>query len=425
MEGKTENTVLVIGGGISGITAAVEAAETGCRVFLVEKLPYLGGHVARVNEYFPKLCPPYCGLEINFRRIRNSERIQVITSATIQSVSGLPGHFKVRIMRKPEFVTSSCTICGDCSAVCPVETEDAFNYGLSRHKAIDLPHELAFPARYYLDESACRKNGCRACEEACNYQAINLNAEPEIREIEVGSILICTGWSPYDPENLSEYSWGASPNILTNVMMERLGASNGPTRGRILKQPGGEPVDRIAFIQCAGSRDENHLPYCSAVCCSASLKQALYYAEQNPEGKVDIYYIDLRVSGRNEDFLKKVEDHDRIRLIKGKVSAVKVETGNAPGEKLRLEAEDILSGYKVSRDYDMVVLATGIIPNVPSLSGIETDSDGFVAKEALETGMTAGGCCFEPKDVAASVRESTGLLIHALHQNTPSSTPGM
>ena len=407
--GKLKKTVLVVGGGISGITAAVEAAETGCRVYLVEKLPYLGGHVARMNEYFPKLCPPYCGLEINFRRIRNSNRIEVIPSTTVNSISGTAGDFTVELRSEPEYVSSACTACGECSSVCPVESANPFNYGMNVRRAIDLPHELSYPERYFLDDDVCLKNNCRKCVQACRYDAINLDAESRTFTINVGTILFCTGWSPYDPERLLEYSWGKSSDIISNVMMERLCAPNGPTLGRILRVSDKEPARRIAFVQCAGSRDENHLSYCSAVCCSASLKHALYFAEQDPGNQADIYYIDLRVSGGNEDFLRRVENHEQIRLIKGKVSGIDLENG-----KPVVEAEDILYGRKIRHPYDLVVLATGIVPNVPSISGLELDRDGFIIKEALEDGFGAGGCCAEPKDVASTVRESTGLIIHAL-----------
>jgi quinone-modifying oxidoreductase subunit QmoA len=365
-----------------------------------------------MNEYFPKLCPPYCGLEINFRRIRNNPRITVITSAEVNGITGSEGNFRVSIRCEPEYVTSDCTSCGDCKAVCPAEGDDPFNYRMTTHKAIDLPHELAFPGRYYLDDSVCLKDSCDKCVSACRYDAIRLDAAAKNREITVGTVLFCTGWEAYNPENLQEYSWGKSADILNNVMMERLAAPNGPTQGKILRPSDGNPARRIAFLQCTGSRDENHLPYCSAVCCSASLKQALYFVEEDPQNRADIYYIDLRVSGRNEDFLRRVENHERIRLIKGKASGVST-TGNVNAYPC-VEAENILSGRKIHEDYDMVVLATGIVPNVPDLDGLMIDPDGFINKEALEPGFSAGGCCFEPKDVAASVRESTGLVINVL-----------
>jgi len=407
-----QNTVLVIGGGISGMTAAVEAAETGCRVYLVEKLPYLGGQVARINEYFPKLCPPYCGLEINFKRIRTNPQIEVITSATVEEISGEAGNFSVRVRTGPEYVTADCTACGECTAVCPVDIDDPFNYGLSTRKAIALPHELAYPARFHLDSAACDRVSCKKCVDVCLYNAINLAAEPGTREIKVSSVILSTGWKPYGPENLNGFSWGDSPDILTNVLMERLGAPNGPTGGKISKLSDGQPAQKVAFVQCAGSRDENHLPYCSAVCCSASLKQALYFTRQEKEHTADIYYIDLRVTGRNEDFLNRVEENEQIRLVKGKVTAVRLAEGRP-----ELEAEDILSGKKIREAYDLVVLATGIVPELPLIPGLDTDADGFVIKDALEQGFSAGGCCCEPKDVAATVRESTGIVLNVLQKN--------
>jgi quinone-modifying oxidoreductase subunit QmoA len=412
-EARDKPTVLVIGGGISGITAAVEAAETGCRVTLVEKLPYLGGQVARINEYFPKLCPPYCGLEINFRRIRNHPDIEIFTATTVEELSGSAGNFKALIKSDPAYVTGDCTACGDCTAVCPVETDDPFNYGMSTRKAIALPHELAYPARYHLDDTACQMDACKKCADVCRYDAIRLDAKALVREIKADSILLCTGWHSYAPENLDGYSWGKSKDILTNVMMERLAAPNGPTGGKILKPSDGQPARKIAFVQCAGSRDENHLPYCSSVCCSASLKQALYFTRQEKENQADIYYIDLRVTGRNEDFLRKVEKNDQVRLVKGKVEAVGLEAGRPV-----IEAEDILSGRKNRKAYDLVILATGIVPEIPLAPALELDPDGFVPKDGLENGFSAAGCCCEPKDVAASVRESTGVVINVLQNKS-------
>jgi quinone-modifying oxidoreductase subunit QmoA len=413
MPGPYQNTVLVIGGGISGMTAAVEAAETGCRVYLVEKLPYLGGQVARFNEYFPKLCPPYCGLEINFKRIRNNPLIEVFISSTVEEISGVAGDFKARIRSGPEYVTGDCTACGECEAVCPVDTDDPFNYGMASLKAIARPHELAHPARFHLDDAACDRLSCKKCVDACLYNAIQLDALPKTLEIQVKAVILSTGWKPYEPENLEGFSWGKSPDVLTNVMMERLGAPNGPTGGKILKPSDQQPAKKIAFVQCAGSRDENHLPYCSAVCCSASLKQAIYFTRQDKANLADIYYIDLRVNGRNEDFLRKVEKNNQVRLIKGKVDNVGLENG-----KPKIEAEDILSGRKIRTDYDLIVLAMGIVPEIPLSPGVDLDPDGFIAKESLEHGLSAGGCCCEPKDVASTVRESTGIVLSVLQKKT-------
>ena len=157
---RKNTSILIVGGGISGITAAVEAAETGIHVYLVEREVYIGGHVARMNEYFPKLCPPYCGLEINFSRIRRNPRIEVITSSTLENVEGKPGDLRVSIKSRPEYVNTSCTACGDCEEVCPEETPDPFNYGLTSRKAIALPHAMAFPFKYHIDEKSCKKENC-------------------------------------------------------------------------------------------------------------------------------------------------------------------------------------------------------------------------------------------------------------------------
>ena len=403
---------MIIGGGMAGITAAVELAEVGRDVLLVEKLPYLGGKVAGMNEYFPKLCPPWCGLEINFKRIRNNPRIRVMQDTVVEKISGDPGDFTVSLSSAPELVTPACTACGDCSEVCPVLTPDPFNYGMSMRKAIALPHELAFPSRFHIDAYACKKEECNQCVDACKYNAINLGARPRKQEISATHIIICTGWEPFDAARLKDMSWGKSPDIISNVMMERMGAPNGPTGGKFIRPSDHQPARSVAFIQCAGSRDENHQRYCSAVCCSASLKQALCFIRQDKENRADIFYIDLRVTGRNEDFLERVREKEQVRLIKGK--PVKVETR---GDKLRVEVEDILSGKKIHDNYDLVVLATGITPTIPGLEGIRTDEDGFIDKMQLPGGFSAGGCCIDPKDVAYTVRESTGLIINALNKN--------
>ncbi len=398
---------------MAGITVAVELAEIGNKVILVEKLPYIGGQVARMNEYFPKLCPPWCGLEINFRRIRNNPLIRVITNTEVENITGGPGDFTVTMMSRPELVTGDCTGCGDCSEVCPVSAPDPFNYGMTNRRAIALPHELAYPSRYNIDETSCRKEDCAKCVEACKFKAINLSARAQQQEIHAGHVMFCTGWESYDATNLTDISPEKSPDIITNVMMERLGAPNGPTEGKILRPSDQQPAKSVAFIQCAGSRDENHQRYCSAVCCSASLKQALYFIRQDDENRADIFYIDLRVTGRNEDFLAAVQDKEQVRLIKGKPVKVEIQDN-----KLQVEVEDILSGRKIHNNYDLVVLAMGITPNIPDLSGITTDQDGFIDKNQLQNGFSAGGCCTDPKDVASTVRESTGLVINALNINT-------
>ena len=303
---SVHRSILVVGGGIAGITAAVEAAEAGYEVYIVEKSPYLGGRVAQLNKYFPKLCPPYCGLEINFQRIRKEPRVRFFTLAEVDRLSGRPGRFEATIVLHPRYVNDRCTACGDCVRVCPVDRPNAFNYGMGTTKAIYLPHEMAFPMKYVIDGAACKLTECAKCVEACGYGAIDLTMQPRTLTLQVGAVVVTTGWKPYDATRIDNLGFGTYPNVITNVMMERLAAPNGPTKGKILRPSDGKPVESAAFIQCAGSRDVNHLGYCSGICCLASLKEATYLREQNPNAKAHIFYIDLRTPGTYDFFARKV-----------------------------------------------------------------------------------------------------------------------
>ena len=402
--------ILVIGGGMAGMTTAIEAAEAGCEVILVEKGSYLGGRVARLNQYFPKLCPPSCGLEINFRRIKNNPRITVLTLAEVEKLSGRPGDYEVTVKLSPRYVTGACTLCGECTEVCPAERSDDFNYGLSKTKAAYLPHEMAFPSLYVIDRAACRE-GCTACKDACKYGAVDLDQAEERKTFNVAAVVAATGWSPYDASKLDNLGYGKYPNVITNVVMERLAAPNGPTGGKILRPSDGKEPKTVAFAQCAGSRDENHLPYCSAVCCSASLKHATYVRGLYPEAKITIFYIDVRTPGRLEDFYEKVAGDSKVELIKGK--AAKVEEDPATGELL-VTAEDALSGKKTTARADLLVLATGIVPNTDGLPPkFPLDEYRFVANPAGKKGLYAAGCVRRPEEVSVTVQDGTGAALKA------------
>ncbi len=400
---------MVIGGGISGITAAVEIAEVGKEVILVEQKPYLGGNVVQMNNYFPKLCPPSCGLEINFRRIRQNPRIRYYVNTKVVGIKGVKGNFQVDLYTAPQYIRDSCSACGACEAVCPYHRPDDFNYGFTSTKAVYLPHEMAFPFKYHIDDRYCKKEACNKCVEVCDYNAIDLSAEGKAFGIEAGAVIVATGWTNYDARKIENLHYADFQNVVTNVEFERLVAVSGPGKGNLYRPSDGKIPGEICFVQCAGSRDENHLPYCSAVCCSASLKHALTFQEKYPESKVRIFYIDMRVSGRNEDFLAKVEGNKNIELIKGKVAAIeeKEKTKN-----LVVEAEDIMSGRKKKYETELVVLATGIVP-----SGIDTvvshDSDGFIT-EVAESGIYAVACCKKPMDVSSSVKDATGAALKAI-----------
>jgi quinone-modifying oxidoreductase subunit QmoA len=402
-------SILVIGGGIAGLTAAVEAAEAGCEVFLVEKSAYLGGRVARFNQYFPKLCPPTCGLEINFKRIKNNRHITIFTLAELESLSGEPGDYLAVINVAPRYVTDACTLCGKCTPVCPAEVADEFNCNLSKTKAVHLPHPMAFPAKYVIERRACPES-CHACVDACSYQAIDLAQKAEKRTLHIASVVVATGWAPYDAAKIDNLGFGKCANVITNVMIERLAASTGPTRGKILRPSDGKEPRSVAFVQCAGSRDHNHLPYCSAVCCSASLKHATYIRNRYPEAKITIFYIDIRTPGNLQDFFNKVTADGTIELIKGKVGKVEEDPAS---KNLLVTAEDVLNGQKITRSYDLVVLATGIVPQTGGLPA-ELDLDEFGFIHNGETGVYGTGCVKRPAEVSASIRDATGAALKAL-----------
>ena len=408
MNYKTTKPTLVIGGGISGITAAVEIAEVGKEVILVEQKPYLGGNVIRMNNYFPKLCPPLCGLEINFRRIKQNPRIKYYTSSNVISISGQKGNYKIKLLSAPKYIKTNCTSCGKCAEVCPEIRPDDFNYNMSSVKAVYLPHEAAFPMKYNIDDKYCKKEDCKKCVDVCEYNAIDLSAKTFETELEISNIVVATGWENYNAQKIEYLKYGEYPNVVTNVEFERLIAANGPGKGTLKRPADGKTPNDIVFVQCAGSRDENHLPYCSAVCCTASLKHALTIQEKYPKSKIKIFYIDLRVSGRNEDFLDRVVQNKNIELIKGKVAKI----SRTDDENLNIEAEDILSGKKVSYETQMVILATGM---VPGKTDFETDTlpTGFIV-ENTEEGIFGVSCCKKPMDVSSSVKEATGAALKAI-----------
>lgn len=412
---EQETNILVVGGGISGLTTAVEAAEAGYNVVLLEKEPFLGGRVARMNKYFPKLCPPMCGLEINYRRIKFSDRITFYCLAEVENIAGSPGNYNVTVNLKPRYVNDKCTGCHACTDACPVEIPNEYNGGLDNTKAAYIPHKQAFPYQYVIDKSACKGDCGTKCKEACSYDAIDMDMQPEKISIKTGAIVLATGWKPYDASKMDNLGFGTSKNIITNVMMERIASVNGPTGAKIVRPSDGKEAKRVAFVQCAGSRDENHLAFCSAVCCLASLKQATYVREQYPDSKAYMFYIDIRTPGTSyERFLNKVKEDENVSLIKGKVA--KVYEDPATGDVI-VEAEDIYANKKIKVPVDLCVLATGMQPTVSEMklpSEIKINENGFVVPDKDQKGIYAVGCAKDPVDVAKSVQGATGAALKAI-----------
>ena len=404
--------ILVIGGGISGITTALEAAEVGYEVLLVEKDPILGGRVSGFYQYFPKLCPPLCGLEINYKRLKSNPKIRTFVNSEVISISGDAGNYRVKIKTKPTYVNDKCVLCGKCTDVCPAERSNNFNYGIDTTKAVYLTHKLAYPAKHAIDRESC-EDSCEKCVEVCVYDAIDLKMQEKNTECNVASIVYATGWKPYNAAKLPNMNYGKLPNVINNVTMERYASGQGPTRGNIVRPSDGRRVESVAFAQCAGSRDENHLAYCSAVCCLASLKQAKYIREANLDAKVYIFYIDIRTPGRYEDFAANMQEDGNIVLIKGKVA--KIEEGK--DGKVVIEAEDILKGGKVNVEVDLAVLATGMESSLTGVAlpeSVKLDENGFVAPHLQKSGIYSAGVAKIPADVSSSIQDSTGVALKAI-----------
>lgn len=411
---EKKGSILVVGGGISGLTATLEAAEMGYETFLVEQNPYLGGRVAQLRYYFPKLCPPTCGLEINFKRIKDNPRVSFYTMAEVEKISGGPGNYDVTVKLTPRYVNEKCTCCGECEKACNAEVPNEFNFEMDSTKGAYLPHEMAFPMRYVISPKIIGTDDAKRCVEACKYDAIDLDMQPQTVNLKVGAVIWATGWKPYDASKIDNLGFEYS-NVITNMMMERLAAPNGPTDGKVVRPSDNQEISSIAFVQCAGSRDENHLPYCSYVCCMASLKQATYVRELYPEAKIYIFYIDVRAPGqRYEKFYRKIKEDENIFLIKGKVAEV---TEDPSSRNITVVAENAVTGEKVQETVDMAVLATGMVPSAAGNKlpgGVKFDPDGFVVTDLAEGGMFATGVASKPLDVTSSNQHATGMALKAI-----------
>lgn len=404
------NSILVVGGGFSGLTAAIEAAELGYDVYIVEKTPFLGGRVAQLNKYFPKLCPPSCGLEIQFQRIRKNPRIKFFTQAEVVGLSGQKGDYTAKVRISPRYTSPHNIDFGLLASSLEGEACNEFEFGLSKRKALYRSMPFAFPGRYVLDPAALTKTDAARIS---GNQFLNLNEQPRTVELNVGAVVVATGWKPYDVTNLTNLGAGSVPNCITNMQMERLASPYGPTGGRIVRPVDGRAPKRVAFVQCAGSRDQNHLNFCSYICCMASLKQSLYVAEQYPDAEITIFYIDLRTPGRYMNVLEKVKATPNVRFIKGKVADVQRDP--ATGDPI-VTVEDALRGEKLTLAYDLVVLATGM---QPTLAGeklplpVSVDEDGFITG-GEEAGIFAAGCARMPLDVMRSAQSGTSAALKAV-----------
>ena len=412
MTDSSSGAVLVVGGGISGLTAALEAAEVGKDVFLVEKNAFMGGRVSQLNQYFPKLCPPSCGLEIQFKRIRANRKVRMYNMTTVKNVSGTAGNFEVTCVTAPRYVNNNCTCCGDCADACADEIDNDFNFGMDKSKAIHRPHEMAFPAKYVLNKDACSADTLDAIKGACKFNAIDTEMAEEEFTVNVDSIVWATGWVPYDVSNLTNLKPDSSDAIISNMQMERLAAPAGPTGGQILRPGDGKEPESFGFVQCAGSRDENHLEYCSYICCMATMKQITYIRERYPEAPIYVFYIDLRTPGKYEKFREKIVADENVHFIKGKVADIVADDDGG----VTMVAENAVTGEKVSQKVDLCVLATGMEPAAKAQAaelGLDLDSSGFIVNNP-EAGQISCGCAKKAADVVTSAQSATAAAMKAI-----------
>ncbi|SOB59329.1 putative thiazole biosynthetic enzyme [Pseudodesulfovibrio profundus] len=404
----SNNSILVVGGGFAGITAALEAAELGYEVYIVETNPYLGGRVAQLNQYFPKLCPPSCGLEIQFQRIKNNPNVKVITMASVESVSGSVGNYDVKVTQRPRFVNEKCTACGECEKATSTQVASEFDYGVGKRGLAYKTHPFMFPMRYVVDAENASDGELAAIKNACPYDAVDLDETSKTIDLAVGAIVVATGWKSYDMSNLTNLGGGQIKNVISNAQLERLAAPNGPTGGKIVRPSDGAEPKKIAFVQCAGSRDQNHLNYCSYICCMASLKHVRYIRERS-DAEVTVFYIDLRTPGRYDKFKSITEADDKLSLVKGKVAGIVEDADGSPV----VTVEDALTSIKREDKFDMVVLATGMEPSIAGLQAPAgtIDADGFVIDGE---GIFAAGCAKQPLDVMKTAQSGTAAAMKAI-----------
>ena len=416
----TNETILVVGGGISGITTALEAAECGKDVILVEKNPALGGRVSQLYKYFPKLCRPSCGQEINFRRIKANRRLRILTMAEVETLSGRAGDYTAAIKLRPRYVKENCTACGSCAKAVDAQIDDPHNYGLSKIKAAYLPHNMAYPQRYVLDPSIVGSEQGEKAKAACPVDAIDLEMREQTIDIKCGAVVFATGWRPYDAARIEPYGYEQYEDVITSVELERMMDPYGPTGGKLVRPSNGEPAKDIAFIQCAGSRDRNHLSHCSRICCMASLKQSTYIGEQfgnDESARATIYYIDIRTIDRFEDFEKKVRADEKVHFIKSKVASV---VRNPESGKPVLHGVDTHGCKRYENPHDLVVLAVGMEPNLNVRSviktehGLSVDTSGFIELDPANGGVFGAGCATNPLDVNRSVQSATAAALRAI-----------
>jgi heterodisulfide reductase subunit A len=422
---------LVIGGGISGMQAALDIANSGFDVILVEKTSSIGGRMSQLSETFPTLDCASCILTPKTVEVGHHPKIKLLTYSEVEEVEGYLGNFKIKIKRKPAFVNwDKCTGCGLCSEKCPTNVSSEFDRNMGTRKAIYIPFPQAVPKKPVIDNKNCiyfKTGKCRLCEKQCPTDAIDYNQKETFIEENVGVIIVATGFDLFSKENIGEYGYGKYKDVIDGLQFERLLSASGPTAGKIKRPSDGKIPKEVVFVQCVGSRDPEHgMPYCSKICCMYTAKHALLYKHAVHEGQAYVFYIDIRSAGKGyEEFVQRAIEDEDIVYLRGKVSRIFQDSGD--DGKLIVWGVDTLIGKKIEISADMVVLAMAAVPNIgvkelAKKLKISTDAHGFITEahpklrpvETLTAGIFLTGCVQAPKDIPETVAQASGAAARAI-----------
>jgi heterodisulfide reductase subunit A len=422
-------SALVVGGGIAGIQAALKIADAGYKVYLVEREPSIGGHMAQLDKTFPTLDCSSCILTPKMTLVGSHPNIELMAYSEVDEVSGYIGNFKVKIRKKASYVDEEkCNGCGICQEKCPWKADSEFDAGMGKRKAIYTPFAQAVPNIPVIDREHCAyflKGKCRVCEKFCEVNAIDFEQQDRIVEVEVGTIILATGYKVFDPTPIHQYGYKRLDNVITSLEFERLVSSTGPTDGKIVLKDGSTPRS-IAIIHCVGSRDKNYHEYCSNVCCMYSLKYS-HLIKEKIDAVVYQLYIDMRCFGKGyEEFYERLSK-EGVLFIRGKASRITDEVVDQDIGKLTVVAEDTLLGAMVKLPVDMVILSCALEPQsdadaVGRRFNISRSADGFFMEKhpkldpvaTTSDGIFLAGCCQGAKDIPHAVAQGLSAAGEAL-----------